>query len=81
MPHRARGGASPFVVPHLRERVIAVEPEALARVPVTIAVAAGSSKVMLLLGALRTGISRILVSDVATAEAVIEEDRRAPASS
>lgn len=69
-----------FVMPELRSRVIAVEPEALARVPVTIAVAAGSSKVVPLLGALRTGIIRILVSDVATAEAVIEEDRRAPAS-
>ncbi len=70
-----------FVVPHLRERIIAVDPGALGRVPVTIAVAAGSSKVVPLLGALRTGIIRILVSDVATAEAVIEEDRRAPASS
>ena len=69
-----------FVAPYLRERIIAVEPEALARVPVTIAVAAGSSKVEPLLGALRTGIIKVLVSDVATAEAVVEADRRAPAS-
>jgi DNA-binding transcriptional regulator LsrR (DeoR family) len=63
-------------MPELRSRVIAVEPEALARVPVTIAVAAGTSKVVPILGALRTGIVKVLVSDVATVEAVIEEDRR-----
>jgi DNA-binding transcriptional regulator LsrR (DeoR family) len=68
-----------FVMPELRDRVIAVEPEALARVPVTIAVSAGTSKVVPLLGALRTGVVKVLVSDVATAEAVVEEDRRAPA--
>jgi len=66
-----------FVMPELRDRVIAVEPEALARVPVTIAVAAGTSKVVPILGALRTGIIKVLVSDVATAEAVVEEDRLA----
>ncbi|MEW5992047.1 MAG: sugar-binding domain-containing protein [Chloroflexota bacterium] len=65
-----------FVGQSIRERIIAVEPEALARVPVTIAVAAGSSKVVPLLGALRTGCIRILVTDVATAEAVIAEADR-----
>jgi DNA-binding transcriptional regulator LsrR (DeoR family) len=69
-----------FVVPHLRDRTIAVQPEALTRVTVTIAVAAGGSKVAPLLGALRTGIIRILVSDVATAEAVIDADGRPPAA-
>ena len=67
-----------FVASHLRDRVIAVDPETLARVPVTIAVAAGSSKVEPLLGALRTGVIKILVTDVATAEAVVEADRRGP---
>jgi DNA-binding transcriptional regulator LsrR (DeoR family) len=45
---------------------------------VTIAVAAGSSKVEPLLGALRTGVIKILVTDVATAEAVVEADQRGP---
>ncbi|TAK02628.1 MAG: hypothetical protein EPO36_01335 [Chloroflexota bacterium] len=65
---------------HLRDRVIAVDATSLARVPTTIAVAAGGSKVVPMLGALRTGLIKVLVSDVATAEAVVEADRRQPAA-
>ena len=63
-----------FIGEHLRDRVIAVDAEALARVPTTIAVAAGVSKVIPMLGALRTGLIKVLVTDVATAEAVVEAD-------
>lgn len=63
-----------FVCPDLRERVVAFDAQALARVPVAIGVAAGESKVRPILGALRAGIIRTLVTDVATAEAVVDLD-------
>ncbi len=59
-----------FVCPSLRERVIACDARSLGRVPVSIAVASGPGKVRPILGALRAGIVRTLVTDVATAEAV-----------
>jgi DNA-binding transcriptional regulator LsrR (DeoR family) len=64
-----------FVGEPLRERVIAFDARALGRVPVSIAVASGESKVRPVLGALRAGVVRTLVTDVATAEAVVELDR------
>lgn len=63
-----------FVCPELRERVIAFDARALGRVPTSIGVAAGESKVRPVLGALRAGIVRTLVTDVATAEAVVALD-------
>ncbi len=63
-----------FVAPALAERVIAFEARRLGRVPVSIGVAAGESKVRPILGALRAGIVRVLVTDVATAEAVVALD-------
>ena len=60
-----------FVCPALRERVIAFDARRLGRVPVAIGVAAGEAKVRPILGALRAGIIRTLVTDVATAEAVV----------
>jgi DNA-binding transcriptional regulator LsrR (DeoR family) len=63
-----------FVCPELRERVLAFDARALGRVPTSIAVAAGESKVRPILGALRTGVVRTLVTDVATAEAVVALD-------
>jgi DNA-binding transcriptional regulator LsrR (DeoR family) len=68
-----------FVGDALRERVIAFDARRLGRVPVGIAVASGESKVRPILGALRSGVVRTLVTDVATAEAVValdEADRR-----
>jgi deoxyribonucleoside regulator len=64
-----------FLCPELRERVVAFDARALGRVPTSIGVAAGASKVRPILGALRSGIVRTLVTDVATAEAVVELDR------
>ena len=63
-----------FVCPALRERVIAYDARRLGRIPVGIGVAAGESKVRPILGALRAGIVRVLVTDVATAEAVVALD-------
>ena len=63
-----------FVCPALRERVIAFDARRLGRVPVAIGVAAGASKVRPILGALRAGVVRTLVTDVATAEAVVALD-------
>ena len=60
-----------FVCPTLRERVIALDARRLARIPVAIGVASGESKVRPILGALRAGTVRQLVTDVATAEAVV----------
>ena len=63
-----------FVCPALRERVIAFDARRLGRVPASIGVAAGASKVRPILGALRAGVVRTLVTDVATAEAVVALD-------
>ncbi len=63
-----------FVCPALRERVIALDARRLRRIPVAIGVAAGEGKVRPILGALRAGIVRSLVTDVATAEAVVALD-------
>ncbi|MFL5777434.1 MAG: sugar-binding transcriptional regulator [Chloroflexota bacterium] len=60
-----------FVAPALRDRVIAFDARQLARVPVGVAIASGEGKVRPILGALRAGIVRTLVTDVATAEAVL----------
>lgn len=64
-----------FVAPELRDRVLAFDARALGRVPTSIGVAAGESKVRPILGALRSGVVRTLVTDVATAEAVLAADR------
>ena len=60
-----------FVCPALRDRVIAFDARRLGRVPTSIGVAAGEGKVRPILGALRAGALRTLVTDVATAEAVV----------
>ena len=70
-----------FVCPTLRERVIAFDARRLARIPVAIGVASGESKVRPILGALRAGTVRQLVTDVATAEAVIVLDEATLAGS
>jgi DNA-binding transcriptional regulator LsrR (DeoR family) len=63
-----------FVCPDLRDRAVAFDARALGRVPVAIGVAAGERKAEPILGALRAGIVRTLVTDVATAEAVVRLD-------
>ena len=69
-----------FLCPALRERVLAFDARALGRVPVAIGVGAGMSKVRPVLGALRAGAIRTLVTDVATAEAVVALDADTRAS-
>ncbi len=63
-----------FVCPTLRERVLAFDARALGRVPIAIGVGAGEAKVRPILGALRAGVVRTLVTDVVTAEAVVALD-------
>lgn len=63
-----------FVCADLRQRVIAFDARALGRVPASIGVAAGEGKVRPVLGALRAGVLRTLVTDVETAEAVVALD-------
>ena len=64
-----------FVCPALRDRVIAFDARRLGRLPVSIGVASGEAKVRPILGALRAGVVGTLVTDVATAEAVVALDR------
>jgi DNA-binding transcriptional regulator LsrR (DeoR family) len=63
-----------FICPSLRERVLAFDARALRDVPVAVGVGAGERKVQPILGALRSGAVRTLVTDVATAEAVVAMD-------
>ena len=60
-----------FICPTLRDRVLAFDARALHEVPVAIGVGAGERKVRPILGALRSGAVKTLVTDVATAEAVL----------
>jgi DNA-binding transcriptional regulator LsrR (DeoR family) len=69
-----------FLCPALRERVLAFDARMLGRVPVAIGVGAGESKVRPILGALRAGAIRTLVTDAATAEAVMGLDAATLAS-
>jgi DNA-binding transcriptional regulator LsrR (DeoR family) len=64
--------AGRFVAPSLRARTVAFDARELPRVPVTIGVAAGVSKVAPILGALRGGLVNTLVTDVQTAEAIVD---------
>ena len=79
-PHRPVRRRWRFVCPALRERVLAFDARALGRVPIAIGVGAGESKVRPILGALRAGVVRTLVTDVATAEAVVALDAAGPAA-
>lgn len=60
-----------FVADELRDRTIAYDARRLDRVPVRIGIAGGANKVRPILGALRSGVVTILVTDVRTAEAVL----------
>ena len=61
-----------FVAPSLRARAVAFDARALPRVPVVIGVAEGAAKVASILGALRGGLINTLVTDVRTAEAILD---------
>lgn len=68
-----------LVAPSLRARTVAFDARLLPRVPVAIGVAQGEAKVAPILGALRGGLVNVLVTDVATAEAVVAADAAAAA--
>jgi DNA-binding transcriptional regulator LsrR (DeoR family) len=59
----------------LRDCAIAFEAADLARVPVRIGIAGGAHKVRPILGALRTGLLSVLVTDDETAAAVLDLDQ------
>ena len=68
-----------FVGESLRARTIAFDARQLPRVPLGIAVAEGAAKVAPILGALRAGLVKVLVTDVRTAEEVVAiAERPAP---
>jgi deoxyribonucleoside regulator len=69
-----------FVCDTLRDRTIGFDPRGLDRVPVRIGVAGGPAKVRPILGALRGRLVTTLVTDQATAEAVVALDRTTPAT-
>ncbi len=64
--------AGTFVAPSLRARAVAFDARLLPRVPVVIGVASGPGKVAPILGALRGGLVNTLVTDVDTAEAILD---------
>jgi DNA-binding transcriptional regulator LsrR (DeoR family) len=67
-----------FVGDSLRARTIAFDARKLAGVPLVIGVADGPVKVAPILGALRSGVLDVLITDAPTAEAVVAlADRRA----
>lgn len=55
-------------------RTIAIEPGELARVPLVAGVAGGSAKARAILGALRTGLLSVLITDEAAAQAILDLD-------
>ncbi len=61
-----------FVDSSLRDRTMACDARRLHRVPVSIGIASGPTKVGPVLGALRSGAVNVLVTDRATAEAVLD---------
>ncbi len=65
-----------FVSPGLSERTIGFDARDLGRIPTSIAVAGGTTKVAPVLGALRTGVIAILVTDLDTGRRVLELDER-----
>ena len=71
--------AGRFVAPSLRARAVAFDARRLPGVPITIGVAEGPAKVAPIVGALRGGLMTHLVTDVATAEAVVAAAERVAA--
>jgi DNA-binding transcriptional regulator LsrR (DeoR family) len=63
-------------VPVLDDRLIAVEWAELKRIPLVVAMAAGLEKRDAILGALRAGCMNVLVTDEATARAVLKANKR-----
>jgi deoxyribonucleoside regulator len=68
-----------LVVDTLRARTVAFDARSLPRVPISIGVAEGPGKVEPILGALRGGFVNVLVTDVRTAEGVLNLARESDA--
>lgn len=68
-----------FVDTSLRGRTIACDARNLHRVPVSIGIASGPTKILPIVGALRTGALTVLVTDIETGERVLELASREPA--
>ena len=64
-----------FVEDELSSRIIGIPVESLRRIPKILCVAGGLEKAYSLLGALKTGLITILVTDEKTAAAVLEARR------
>ncbi|MBA2286870.1 MAG: MarR family transcriptional regulator, partial [Ktedonobacteraceae bacterium] len=65
-------------VPVLDDRLIAIEREALARIPTVVGVAAGSEKYAAIQGALRSGYIDVLVTDEKTARTLVQAAQDTP---
>ncbi|MBI2763748.1 MAG: hypothetical protein HYX54_08385 [Chloroflexi bacterium] len=61
-----------FVASSLRDRSIACDARSLHRIPTSIGIASGATKIVPILGALRSGAVNVLVTDIETAERVLE---------
>jgi len=61
-----------FVEHELTGRTLSIPIEQLRRIPCVVAVAGGVSKAESLLGAVRTGVPRVLITDQLTAEQLLE---------
>jgi DNA-binding transcriptional regulator LsrR (DeoR family) len=72
-PFRADGA---FVAPDLAGRSVAISVDQLRRVPKVLAVAAGSTKLAAIVGALATGVIDVLVTDAPTASALLGSSSR-----
>ncbi len=59
----------------LDDRLIAIDREALARIPTVVGVAAGVEKYAAIQGALRSGYVDVLVTDERTAKALVQAAR------
>jgi DNA-binding transcriptional regulator LsrR (DeoR family) len=60
-----------FIDDEWSRRTISISLDALRRVPRVMAIAAGSTKVAAVLGALRSGVLHVIVTDRPTAEGVM----------
>jgi deoxyribonucleoside regulator len=54
------------------KRIMAIKPQDLMRIPKRVAIAGGEHKVLPILGALRSGMANVLITNEATARGVLE---------
>jgi DNA-binding transcriptional regulator LsrR (DeoR family) len=67
------------IVPHeINQRVIGIAVERLRDIPLVIVIAGGIHKAQAILGALRGRFVKVLITDHATAEAILTADKKKP---